>query len=403
MRVPVVFAMPERRRIRLELPPRLESWERSDHPDQVRLRAFVAHVRGLIEPIADDIAAPLALRLDVGLPESADPLWARDLDNYLFPIARGLPPQYVSIWGTKSRGQDSFVTVGPARPVVEPEWHSHRVPRALGSERNWKQAVSDAVAHAEAIVPGPVAMQVSFAVGAGRSWTSLWKRTIDGLDALLGRTHPDRQWNPQDGRIVRLGLHVQTDQTLGHDVEATIWARPADIGWPELRWLALMDADERAEYIAAHRATMQAAARQRAPSSPKLAVTPRSGRAGARRPGRPPVPVPVGLTELTTERAFDAAVAAGDLMLKTDSAGPPKIHTEPARCSGITTQNFTAKVIIGGGKNGRYFTLTDLTAVKQRWPRVAVCGMCKQLNPAQAATVEAAIHRDSDDPTEADR
>jgi len=44
-----------------------------------------------------------------------------------------------------------------------------------------------------------------------------------------------------------------------------------------------------------------------------------------------------------------------------------------------------------------------LTAVKQRWPRVAVCGMCKQLNPAQAATVEAAIHRDSDDPTEADR
>jgi hypothetical protein len=25
----------------------------------------------------------------------------------------------------------------------------------------------------------------------------------------------------------------------------TLWARPADEGWPELRWLAHMEADER--------------------------------------------------------------------------------------------------------------------------------------------------------------
>ena len=134
MNVPAVFAMPEGRRIRLELPPRLESWERSDHPDQVRLRAFVAHVRELIDPIAKNSESPLALRLDVGLDESSDPLWERDLDNYLFPIARELPPEYVSIWATKGRAQDSFVTVGPARSVTPPDWPAHHVPRSLGSE-----------------------------------------------------------------------------------------------------------------------------------------------------------------------------------------------------------------------------------------------------------------------------
>ena len=99
MHVPAVFAMPEGRRSRLELSPRLESWERSAHPDQVRLRAFVAHVRQLIDPVAEDIHGPLAFKLDVGLVEATDPLWERDLDNYLFPIARDLPP------GTSRCGQ----------------------------------------------------------------------------------------------------------------------------------------------------------------------------------------------------------------------------------------------------------------------------------------------------------
>jgi hypothetical protein len=119
-----MYAMPEGRRIRLELSPRLESWNRSDHQDQVRLRAFVAHVRELIDPIARDMTGSLAFQLDVGLNESTDPLWERDLDNFLFPIARELPATYVSVWGTKGRSQDSFVTVGRAVPVEPPRWPS---------------------------------------------------------------------------------------------------------------------------------------------------------------------------------------------------------------------------------------------------------------------------------------
>jgi hypothetical protein len=166
----------------------------------------------------------------VGLSESDDPLWERDLNNYLCPIARQLPSQYVSIWGSNGRARDSFVTVGPARVASPPDWPSQVVPRSLGSEDNWKRAVRDAVADAELIQPGAVGMQISLTVGPRRNWSALWKRTIDGLDALLGRTYPEREWDPQDGRIVRLGLHVRAVPTLGHDVEATIWARSADTG-----------------------------------------------------------------------------------------------------------------------------------------------------------------------------
>jgi hypothetical protein len=231
----------------------------------------------------------------------------------------------------------------------------------------------------------------------------MWKRTIDGLDALLGRTYPDREWNPQDGRIVRLGLHARTDQSLGHDVEATIWAQRADIDSPELRWFALMDEVERAAYAVAHQATVRRAARSgRSSAGFPMNASPASPR--PRRRGRPRGQIPAGVTELTTEEAFDDAIAADDLMLKTDTAGPPKIHTRPARCSGITKEHFRAKVIIGGGKNGRYFTITDPAAVKQRWSRVVVCGVCKRLDPTRARDVATAITagEDPQSPTASD-
>ena len=287
------------------------------------------------------------------------------------------------------------MTVGAARSVTPPEWTSHRVPRGPGSESAWKYAVRDAVADAELIPAGPVGLQISLTVGPRRSWTALWKRTIDGLDAVLGRTYADRDWNPQDGRIVRLGLHVRTDHTLGHEVEATIWARPADMTWPELRWLASMDEAERSAYVAGHHATLHPAPRPRARSAgpPERAL---SGSAQPRPRGRPPGSIPVGLTELTTETEFDNAVAAGHVMLKTDTAGPPKIHIRPARCSGVTSEHFRTAVIIGGGRNARYFTLTDPVAARQRWPRVAVCGVCKRLDPEAAGAIEAVIAASED-------
>lgn len=389
MEAVAVYEMPQAERTRLELAPRLESWDRSDHPDQVRLRAFVSHVRELIDPVADDIDGELALHLDVGLDDSIDPLWQRDLDNYLFPIARALPERYVSVWATKGRAAESTVTIAAARPVPPPRWSRHDIGRVGDGEAAWKRAVRDAVAAAELLPAGPVGMQISLTFGPARNWTGLWKSTIDGLDALLGRTRPDRDWNPQDGRIVRLGLHAHIDPAFGNDVAATIWATPGDLAWPELRWLAEMNDAEREAFLAAHEATLRAHNwRRRVPGSGSTAKT--TPVAAVKR-GRSSHPVPAGLIELTSEEAFNDAVATRALIVKTDSAGPPKLHTQSDRCSAITSDSFRRKVIVGGGKNGSYFTVADPVVVKQRWPRATICARCRRLDPTGAAAIEAAI------------
>jgi hypothetical protein len=158
-----------------------------------------------------------------------------------------------------------------------------------------------------------------------------------------------------------------------------------------------MDQAERAAYADAHQATLGHASRSRARPAGVPDRAPSDG-VQPRRRGRPPLPTPRGLTELTTEEAFVDAVAAGDVILKTDTAGPPKIHTQPALCSGITKEDFRSKVIIGSGKNGRYFRLTDPAAAKRRWPRVALCGICKRLDPGEAKALDAAISASNLDP-----
>lgn len=228
-----VFAMPDGPSFDLRLPPRLESWNRNEDPAQLALREFVAHVHELIDPITATSAGSLAFRLDIGLAEDIDPLWERDLDNYLFPVVRTLPPRVVSVWGTKGRGMTSRVRIEPAVEVGAPaSWQQFEVPPSPGTERGWKAAVRKAAARTTELPPGPVALELSFALGAGRNWLNLWKPSIDGLEPLLGRTYPERHWNPLDGRIVRLGLHRQINAGLGPQVAMAAWARPADDAWP---------------------------------------------------------------------------------------------------------------------------------------------------------------------------
>lgn len=400
MTVAPVFAMPDGDRFRLELEPRLESWNKHDHPDQVRLRAFVTHVRELIDQPAEDLEGPLAFRLHVGLDELVDPLWQRDLDNYLFPIARRMPKRYVSFWGTKSRGADSFVCVESARATPAPPWPSCAIRRSSGSENAWKRAVRDAVADGEPIEPGPVGMQISLTIGPGRSWTAMWKRTIDGLDAMLGRTYPHKDWNPQDGRIVRLGLHARIDQRLGHDAEAVLWARPADRGWPEVDWLAAMGDDERAAYMDQHAMTIHKAAGVGTGPAGRAAGTTGLRRRSRGSDGDRRLSA-AGIVEIKSQKGLRGAVAAGELLVNTDVAGPPKLHIQPGRCRGITEENFRTKVIDGGGKNGRYYTAVDPVAAKKCWPRLQLCGLCRQLDPKLAAEVGTALAGEDARPVDA--
>lgn len=100
----------------MRVAPRLASWNQADHPDQVRLRAYLEDTEALV---ADSrIDGPWALRLDVGLPPTRDLLDTADLDNYAYPLAYRLKhPHLVSVWCTKQHSEQSFVRIEAARKL----------------------------------------------------------------------------------------------------------------------------------------------------------------------------------------------------------------------------------------------------------------------------------------------
>ncbi len=113
------FARPESHPVELRVAPRLASWNKADHPDQVRLRAYLDDTEALVAP--SRINGPLSLRLDVGLPGSRDLLEAGDLDNYAYPLTSRLrDPNLVSVWCTKQHREQSMVRIEAAREVPAP-------------------------------------------------------------------------------------------------------------------------------------------------------------------------------------------------------------------------------------------------------------------------------------------
>jgi hypothetical protein len=195
-------------------------------------------VRERIAPVVEATSGALAFRLDVGLPDHIDPLWERDLDNYLFPIARELPRRRrLGVGNQGTRGElvraDRAGHAGKARP----DWHGSVISRSPGTEGVSKSAVRKAAEATPELPEGPVGLQLGFTIGPGRRWPSIWKSSIDALDPLLGRTYPDRGVEPAGRRIVRLGLHQVVDAGLASDIAMVVHARAADKSWPELAWL----------------------------------------------------------------------------------------------------------------------------------------------------------------------
>jgi hypothetical protein len=213
--------------------PRLASWNRADDPEQVRLGLYLDAAEALLRPIIDGLPDPLALRLDVGLPDHVDLLEARDLDNYLYPLAARLVARtgrpLLSVWGTKQHAADSWVRVEQAMPAAQFEsLDGSAVATTTASPQTeaYKRQIRDQLANRTPIMPGPVHMEISFVASERRNWLSLWKPTIDALTPLLGATRPDREWHPLDGRIVELGLHLETRADVGTDITVALLARP---------------------------------------------------------------------------------------------------------------------------------------------------------------------------------
>jgi len=228
------YAAPDGDHLPLSMQPELASWDRAGSPSQVRLAAYLDHVRHVVGPELARVDGPVSLRLDVGLAQSASLLDERDLDNYLFPLMVALDRprgRITSVWGTKRHADTSFVTVGSARVGAEDrDWPvtTDAGDRGVGVEYGLQGADPSAAARRCGVAAGtggPAGRATaSDRAGIGRTCGSPQSTPST---RLLGRTRPDRPWHPLDGRIVSLGLHCTTDPTMGNPVRISIRAAPS--------------------------------------------------------------------------------------------------------------------------------------------------------------------------------
>ena len=229
------YARPEASGARLNVAPQLDSWDRADNRSQVQLRKFLDEVDTLF--VALRVDGPWALRLDVGLAPHLDLLDKRDLDNYAKPLASRLTDgRLMSVWCTKRSGGHSAVRIEAAREVPAPSTGVlHATTTASWDGPAAKEQIRWAILDAPELPDGPVRLELAFTVGPSRNWLNLWKPTIDSLGALLGHEQPFRPWNPRDGRITELGMHLDIDPSLRYGVLIGIAARPAVPAPPEAR------------------------------------------------------------------------------------------------------------------------------------------------------------------------
>lgn len=226
------YARPEGSCAQLNLAPQLDSWDRADNRSQVQLGSFLDEAETLLA--ASRIDDPWALRLDVGLAPHLDLLDKRDLDNYAKPLASRLSDSgLVSVWCTKRSGGHSAVRIEAAREVTAP---SAGVLQAT-TTASWdgpaaKEQIRSALAGVPELPDGPVKLELAFTAGPSRNWLNLWKPTIDSLGALLGHDQPFRPWNPRDGRITELGMHLHIDPSLRYEVAIGIAAESTTMTAP---------------------------------------------------------------------------------------------------------------------------------------------------------------------------
>jgi hypothetical protein len=225
------FARPQAERRPLTMAPCLDTSMPADHPDHLRLSQFLGHAEHVVRPSLARVEGPVALMLDVALPGDAPLLDQHDLGDYLFPLVSSLEAstgrQFMSAWATKSVGEQSYITVEPAKPLPErPQSMEFEVTTSAASDTaTYRKQIRDQLARALTLPDGPVALEVAFEIGPDRPWLDLWKPTMDSLDPILGAAVPGRAWQPRGGRVVELALHCRVEPERGDHVAITIVPR----------------------------------------------------------------------------------------------------------------------------------------------------------------------------------
>jgi hypothetical protein len=119
----IVYRRPGVGVMRQSVKPQLASWERAEHPSQVKLAHFLAHVDAIAGPVLATVRGRVAVELIVGFSDGVSLIdGGHDLDNYLFPVAQRLGPQR---GGGHLRPQDprAVVTSGGTRPAGHRRGH----------------------------------------------------------------------------------------------------------------------------------------------------------------------------------------------------------------------------------------------------------------------------------------
>lgn len=235
---PARYRRPATPPVPLAITPMLASWDHHDHPSQRALSAFLDSLEPLVHPVLAQLAGPLVLALEIGLPKGTQlTSGGRDLDNYLFPIAaRFSAARFAAVFARKHHGQ-STIAIGPAQlSDDEPrgDWaHGSTLLIASSETVAWKQQLAAGLAASpgvQVVPPGPVAVHIAFRVGPHRNWANLWKPALDALGGMLGVDDPARPFSPRDDRITDLGLQQSVDAGIGHAVVVDVWWRP--VGGP---------------------------------------------------------------------------------------------------------------------------------------------------------------------------
>ncbi|WP_088999033.1 hypothetical protein [Micromonospora echinofusca] len=230
MALPVFYARPDSMGSALSVPPALASWDTAGSSGQVRFVAFAADVQSAVAMQLRVTPDPLALRVDIGLPDKVPLLALNDLDNYLFPLVpkltKDIGRQFASVWATKRHATWSSVAVCQTHAVQDPGGVCSLQVRttASASTTAYKRQIRDQIIAAQPLLDGGIALQLAFVVGPRRAWPNLWKPTIDSLGSILGSDAGAREWDPRDGRITDLGLHCVIDPAAGNQVTIAIRA-----------------------------------------------------------------------------------------------------------------------------------------------------------------------------------
>lgn len=134
--------------------------------------------------------------------------------------------RFDAVFATKQRGTISTIAIAPSVSDPDRRPAQMRVRTTASAQTTaWKQQVHSACASAAPRdqIAGALAVDIHFLVSPQRNWTTLGKPAIDALGPVLGMPNPSKPFQPNDDRIVSLGLHRTIAPDLGHDIELEVY------------------------------------------------------------------------------------------------------------------------------------------------------------------------------------